>query len=185
MRIVPPVVCLEIPGFHRIVWGGGNPHEMHLHRVGEMNIDSEKLAALVFLVFGASSIVMGASYGFGTTREFGVGAMPVLVGSALCILGAVQLIRALRTAGPLPSAFLRSELRPLLLVLSAVLAFASLIIPLGLIPALTALIGISWFAETGGKRFEVLGALVVVILVMIAIFNFGLGLPIRLFAWGN
>ncbi len=149
-----------------------------------MTIDSEKLAALVFLFFGVSSIVMGAGHGFGTPRAFGVGAMPVLVGSALCILGAIQFLRALRTVDKLPSAFLRSELRPLLLVLAAVFAFASLILPLGLIPALTALIGISWFAQTGGRRFEVIGVLIVVIAVIIAIFVFGLGLPIRLLAWG-
>ena len=149
-----------------------------------MIIDSEKLAALVFLVFGVGAIVIGAGYGFGTPRAFGVGAMPVLVGVALCILGAIQLFRAFRTDEALPSAFSRSELRPLLLILAAVFAFATLILPTGLVPALTALIGISWFAQKGGKRFEVLAALVVVIVIMIAIFNFGLGLPIRLFAWG-
>jgi hypothetical protein len=149
-----------------------------------MIIDSEKLAAFIFLAFGLAAVVMGFGHGFGTLRALGGGAMPVLAGTALCTLGAVQLFRALKVGGKLQSAFLRAELRPLLLILAAVLAFATLILPTGLIPALTALIGISWFAETGGRRFEVLGALVVVIVIMIAIFNFGLGLHIRLFAWG-
>lgn len=149
-----------------------------------MTIDSEKLAALLFLAFGAAAVIMGAGHGFGTLKMLGVGAMPMLAGAALCILGAVQLFKAFRVPEKLPNAFLRSELRPLVLILAAVLAFATLILPAGLIPALAALIGISWYAETGGKRFEVLAVLAVVIVIMIAIFNFGLGLHIRLFAWG-
>ena len=147
-----------------------------------MTISSETLAALIFLFFGAAAIAFGAGYGFGTPRALGAGAMPILVGGALCILGVVQLLRALRGAG-LPSAFSRSDLRPLLLILAAVLAFATLVIPTGLVPALAALIAIAWFAEKGGHNVELAAAMVVVILVMIAIFSFGLGLPIRLFAW--
>lgn len=148
-----------------------------------MSISSETLAALIFLLFGAAAIALGAGYGFGTPRALGAGAMPILVGVALCILGAVQLVRALRGGVRLPSAFSRSELRPVVLILAAVFAFATLVIPVGLVPALAALIAIAWFAEKGGRSLELAGAMVVVILVMIAIFNLGLGLPIRLFAW--
>ena len=149
-----------------------------------MTMDADRLAALIFLVFGLTAVVMGFDLGVGRPQEFGVGAMPLLAGAALCILGAVQLFRSFKTAGTLPNPFLRAEIRPLLLIMAAVFAFATLILPMGLIPALTALIGIAWFAKKGGKKFEVLAALVVVIVMMIAIFNFGLGLPIRLFSWG-
>jgi hypothetical protein len=148
-----------------------------------MTISSETLAALIFLFFGVVAMVFGAGYGFGTPRALGAGAMPMLVGGALCILGVVQLLRAFRHRAGLPSAFSRSELRPLLLILAAVFAFATLVIPTGLVPALAALIAIAWFAEKGGRGVELAAAMVVVILVMIAIFSFGLGLPIRLFAW--
>lgn len=149
-----------------------------------MTINSEVLAALIFLFFGAFAIFMGAGFGFGTPNALGAGAMPVLVGGALCLLGVVQFARALRADVTLPHAFSRSEMRPLFLILAAVFAFATLIIPTGLVPALAVLIAISWFAEKGGRTIELTGALVVVTIVMIAIFKFGLGLPIRLFAWG-
>ncbi|WP_196258138.1 tripartite tricarboxylate transporter TctB family protein [Pelagibacterium limicola] len=149
-----------------------------------MTINSEILASLIFLFFGVTAIVFGAGFGFGTPRALGAGAMPVLVGGALCILGGVQFLRALRANGNFPAAFSRSEIRPLVFILSAVFAFATLILPVGLVPALALLIAIAWFSEKGGRHRELVGAMVVVIVVMIAIFNFGLGLPIRLFAWG-
>jgi hypothetical protein len=110
-----------------------------------------------------------------------------MVGTALIVMGAAQAANAARSARAgtaHPKAFARAEMRPLLLILAAVFAFAALILPTGLIPALTALVGISWFAQKGGTRWEVFAALAGVIVLMIAIFKFGLGLPLRLFAFG-
>jgi hypothetical protein len=53
----------------------------------------------------------------------------------------------------------------------------------GLIPALTALIAISWFAETGGRWRELALVLLAVVTLIVAIFYFGLGIPFRLVAW--
>lgn len=152
-----------------------------------MNITSDMLAAVIFIIFGIAAIALGWGYGFGSMSQMGTGAMPVLAGIALSLLGLVQFANAARTAadgeGQAP-AFFRAELRPLLLILGAVFAFAVLIRPAGLIPALTALVVIAWFAQKGGRRWEIAGALVGVILLMIAIFKYGLGLPLRLFGGG-
>jgi len=150
-----------------------------------MTIDSDRLAGLLFILIGFAAIALGWSYGLGTMNQLGSGAMPVLVGAALCGLGIAQLLRATRQGkASLVPAFDRSELRPLLVILGAVLAFAVLILPTGLVPALAALIAIAWFAQAGGTRLELAGAMVVVIVVIVAIFKHGLGLPLRLFAWG-
>lgn len=150
-----------------------------------MTIDSDRLAGLLFLLIGFAAMAFGWSYGLGTMNQLGSGAMPAMVGATLCALGIAQL---LRTAGrgkePLTPAFARAELRPLLLILGAVLAFALLVLPTGVVPALAALIAIAWFAQAGGTRWELAGAMAVVIMVIIAIFKYGLGLPLRLFAWG-
>ena len=151
-----------------------------------MTINSEVLAALIFLFFGGVAVLVGWSYGFGTMAQLGPGAMPVLAGGGLCILGIAQLGRtaiAARAGQRLGSAFRRSELRPLLAVLGAVLSFGLLIEPLGLVPALVALIAIGWFAEQGGRRWEVAAVMVAVIVLIILIFYFGLGIPFRLVAW--
>lgn len=151
-----------------------------------MTLNSEILAAVIFLAFGILAVAVGWGYGFGTMAALGSGAMPVLVGVGLCALGVAQLLRtqmAARTGQRFASAFARSELRPLLLVLGAILAFGLLIEPLGLVPALAALVAVSWFAEKGGRRWEVIAVLLVVVALIVAIFHLGLGIPFRLFAW--
>lgn len=150
-----------------------------------MSINSEVLAAMIFLVFGLAAVVLGWSYGVGDITQPGAGAIPVLAGVALCLLGAAQLANAARMARAgeiLTAAFSRSEFRPLLLILSAVFAFAALVTPLGLVPALVVLTFIAWFAQKGGKRWEIAGAMITSIIFMVAIFKYGLGLPLKLFA---
>lgn len=151
-----------------------------------MTLNSELLTAMIFLVFGAVAVFIGWGYGFGSASALGSGAMPMLAGGGLVVLGLVQLLRtsaAHRAGERLLSAFPRSELRPLLIILAAILAFGLLIERVGLIPALTALVGISWFAEAGGRRREMLVVLLVVIALIVGIFYFGLGIPFRLFTW--
>jgi hypothetical protein len=151
-----------------------------------MTMNSEILAALIFLVFGAGTAVIGVGYGFGTMTALGAGAMPVLAGGGLCALGLVQLARAIvgqRAGEHFANAFARAELRPLLLVLCSILSFGLLVYPLGLVPALAALVGISWFADTAGRRRELAVVMLAVIAFIIAIFYLGLGIPFRLFAW--
>ena len=151
-----------------------------------MTLNSEILTALIFLTFGLIAVFIGWGYGFGTLSALGSGAMPILAGGGLCILGVLQLLRtsAAHQAGErLAGAFPRSELRPLLVILAAIFAFGLLIGPLGLIPALAALSGIAWFAEAGGRKREMLAVLVVVIVLIVAIFYFGLGIPFRLVSW--
>jgi hypothetical protein len=151
-----------------------------------MTIHSDLLAALIFLLFGIVAITVGSGYGFGTPAALGSGAMPMLVGGGLCAMGLIQLAQsaAARRAGEqFVSAFSRRELRPLLLILVAILAFGMLIGPLGLLPALAALVGISWFGDQGGRKRELLAVLAVVVVLIVAIFYFGLGIPFRLVAW--
>ena len=148
-----------------------------------MTLNSELVTALIFLVFGAVAFAMGWGYGFGTPAALGSGAMPMLAGGGLCLLGMIQMLRtsAARRAGErLLSAFPHSEMRPLLIILAAVSAFGLMIEPLGLIPALAALVAIAWFAEAGGRKREMLVVLAVVIVLIVAIFYFGLGIPFRL-----
>jgi hypothetical protein len=151
-----------------------------------MTLDSEKLTALIFLVFGAASAIIGWGYGLGTPAAPGSGALPVLAGLSLIALGAVQFVRTLRLEAigeRLSGAFPRSERRPLLIILGAILAFGLMIDRVGLIPSLVALVAISWFAEAGGRKREMLAVLAVVVVLIIAIFYFGLGIPFRLVAW--
>ena len=151
-----------------------------------MTIHSDLLAALMFLVFGTVAIAIGYGYGFGTMAALGSGAMPMLVGAGLCAMGLIQLLQtaaARRNGQQFVSAFSRRERRPLLFILAAILAFGLLIDRLGLLPALAALVGVSWFADGGGRKRELLGVLVAVAVLLVGIFYYGLGIPFRLVAW--
>jgi len=151
-----------------------------------MTLNSDLLAALIFLVFGAVAVLVGWGYGLGTPGQLGSGAMPVLAGVGLLAMGAIQLVRNVnlhRAGERLANAMPRAELRPLLVILGAILAFGLLIDRVGLIPALAALVGISWFAESGGRKREMLVVLTVVALLIVAIFYVGLNIPFRLVAW--
>ena len=150
-----------------------------------MTINSEVLAAVLFLFFGFVTVILGWDYGIGNIRQPGAGAVPVMAGLLLCALGVGQILNATRAARNgqiLPRAFTRPEARPLLLILCAIFAFALLVTPLGLVPALAALAIISWFAQKGGRRWEIFGATILTIIFMVAIFKYGLGIPLRLFA---
>lgn len=151
-----------------------------------MTIHSDLLAALIFLVFGTLALAIGYSYGFGTLAALGSGAMPMLVGAGLFAMGLVQLVQtsaARRKGQQVISAFSRRETRPLLFILSAILAFGLLIDRVGLLPSLAALVGISWFADESGRKRELLGVLLAVAALIVAIFYLGLGIPFRLVAW--
>ena len=151
-----------------------------------MTIDSELLAAVIFLVLGGIAVAFGWTYGFGTFAALGSGAMPVLVGIGLCAMGLVQLLRAItarRSPQSLAAAFPRTELRPLLVILSAVLAFGLLIDRLGLLPSLAALVCIGWFADSNGGHRQLLPVLVLIAILIVAIFYYGLGVPFRLLSW--
>jgi hypothetical protein len=145
--------------------------------------NTETLAAVIFLLFGAITVALGVGYGMGTAGALGPGALPVLAGGLLVLLGLLQLARALRAAAPAPRAFAQAELRPLLVILAAVAAFGLMIAPFGLIPALTALVLIAWFAQGGGRPVELAVILAVTLVLNLAIFHWGLGIPFRLFTW--
>ncbi len=63
-------------------------------------------------------------------------------------------------------------------------AFAVLIVPLGLVPALIVQIAIAWYAQDGGERWELFGAMAAVTGIIIVIFKYGLGLPLKLLPAG-
>jgi hypothetical protein len=151
-----------------------------------MTIDSELLAAAIFLVMGSIAVAFGWTYGFGTFAALGSGAMPVLIGVGLCAMGVVQLLRAItarRSLQPLVAAFPRAELRPLLVILGAVLAFGLLIDRLGLLPSLAALVCIGWLADSKGGHRQLLPVLALTSILIVVIFYYGLGVPFRLLSW--
>ena len=133
-------------------------------------------AGLVFLGFGAGAIVIARGSAMGSAMRMGPAYFPSLLGGLLVLLGLVLAARAFWLRGEPLEAW---AFRPLVLVHGAVVAFALLVQPLGLVVATLALVGLS---RLGGWEFRVLEvAALFLFLTALAmgLFVYGLGLPFR------
>jgi len=115
----------------------------------------------------------------GTAARMGPGYFPALVGGLLALCGIMILIPALLRAGPMPAI----EFRPLFWVSLSVLAFALLVLPFGLVPAIivqTLLAGISDCKLSWRGSLILAGGLSVGATL---VFKVGLGVILPAFAW--
>ena len=115
----------------------------------------------------------------GTAARMGPGYFPALVGGLLMLCGVMILIPALLRAGPMPVL----EFRPLFWISLSVLAFALLVLPFGLVPAIIAqsvLAGISDCKLSWRSSLILAGSLSVGATL---VFKVGLGVILPAFAW--
>lgn len=135
---------------------------------------------------GAIFIAIGLFFGLttlfelniGTARRMGPGFFPIMLGGILIALGLAIVVKGIGQAdperGPLPW-------RGLVVLLSVPVIFGMMVRPFGLAPTLLVTTFITSFAS---KRMSVLVAVVMSVgltIFCVAVFNFGLGLPLRLF----
>lgn len=119
------------------------------------------------------------AFNIGTAARMGPGYFPALVSGLLILCGLLILIPALLRAGPRPV----FEFRPLFWISLSVLAFALLLIPFGMVPAIivqTLLSGIS------DCKLSWKGSLILAVSLAVGaalIFVVGLGVVLPIFAW--
>jgi Tripartite tricarboxylate transporter TctB family len=141
-----------------------------MHR---LNLNRELIAGLMFAAFGIAGLWIAADYPRGTALRMGPGYMPVVLCWGLVLLGAVIAIRGVLRTGARLTAW---HLRPLILVLVAILAFALLIEPAGLAVATVAIVLIG---AAGGREFRFIEALALALALAagtVALFVYGLKL---------
>lgn len=135
-------------------------------------------SGLMFIGFGLFFLVWAQSnYQMGTAVRMGPAYFPTVLGGLLAALGLVILLGSFAYDGHRVPRF---NLRPLLLVLLACLAYGYLMRPLGLVLATAALVVI---AALGGHEFrwkEVAILYVVLIVFSVLVFVKGLTLPFPL-----
>ncbi len=134
-------------------------------------------AGLMFSLCGVLTLVGAGRYKLGTAARMGPGFFPTLLGSLLTILGLVIVIRALWIPGERVKSW---GLRPLLLVTGAIIGFAVLVQPLGLVVATLVMILVSCF---GGREFhlgEVAVLCLLLVTIAVALFAWGLGIPFKI-----
>ena len=138
---------------------------------------SDFLAGLMFIGFGVAAIVIGRAYPMGSAMRMGPGYFPMILGGLLTLLGLAVLARALAGTATAPPSF---HLKPLILVLASVAAFALTVERLGIIVAVALVVLVSSLASERVRWQEVLPLTLVMVALAVGLFTMGLGLPFRL-----
>ncbi len=138
------------------------------------------LAGLLFAAIGAAGFTVALAYPFGSVQQMGPGYFPRVLGVLLMGFGAVIFLRGLRRAEAVPG---RWGWFALTVVTVSMVAFGWLMERVGLVPSLAVLVLVSAYAGPEFRWREALLLTVVLCLLAVAIFVWGLGLPYPLFAW--
>ncbi|GGE52532.1 membrane protein [Agaricicola taiwanensis] len=139
------------------------------------------LAGLLFMVFGGGAAAIAFTYRMGTATQMGPGYFPALLGVVVMAIGLVMAIRAyLSPEGSEPAE--RLHLRPMVLILAGVVAFGLLIRSWGLAPAIAALLVFGRMAGREGGPIEFILMLVVLTVLPIIVFIYGLRIPLEIWA---
>ena len=135
-------------------------------------------AGLFFFFIGIVTVLEARGYSVGTARNMGPGYFPILLGYLLLMVGGGTAIRGIWLKG---EGIKIKSIRPLLMVSGAVLSFAFLLKPCGLILALLALV---FFSCLGSREFRIRYAVIlffVLAAIATALFVYTLGLSLPLF----
>lgn len=144
-----------------------------------MQIRSKKdfYAGLMFIFFGLFGLFAARSYPLGTAMRMGPGYFPCMLGGALAALGLCIAARSLWVRGePIAS----WALRPSLLITGAVIAFALLVRPLGLVLATLTLIIVGSLGNTEFRIGEVAVLCLVLVGMAVGLFAWALGIPFNI-----
>jgi hypothetical protein len=133
-------------------------------------------SGLIFFGVGVAAVVIGREYGMGTANRMGPAYFPSVLGTLLAVIGLAIVGRALiRGDEPVGSLAWKG----MALVLAAVVLFAALVQPAGLIVALPLLVLVSAF---GSSLFKPVPAILLAIGMTVfssLVFIKALGVPLR------
>jgi hypothetical protein len=132
-------------------------------------------AGVMFIAFGGGMAAIALNnYQMGSAVRMGPAYFPTVLGVILAVLGLILLARSFVLKGEKVPQF---HLRPLLLILIAVLAFGYFLRPLGLLGATALLVFISAFGGHEFKWREVTILYVALFIFSVLVFVKGLTLP--------
>jgi len=134
-------------------------------------------AGLMFASIGVAVVVIARDYGMRLGGYIGAGYFPTFVGGLLALVGfAMMAISVRKESDPIEGV---GQIRPLLLVLGSVIAFALLIKSLGLAIAGVVVVIISSLAGWDFRLVRTLVLSVALTGLSVAVFVYCLGLPLR------
>jgi len=136
-------------------------------------------AGLSLIVTGAGAFYIAQGYPMGTALRMGAGYFPTVLSGLLVALGAVIMLRGLRSTDRIEGPV---SWRALFILPLALALFGFLVDRAGFVPAMLVIVVGSALAGTEFKLIEVLALAVVLTALSVAVFIYGLGLPYPLIA---
>jgi len=137
---------------------------------------TDVLSGLLFIAVAILGLWASRNYAIGTTTRMGTGYVPRLLCWVLLGLGVLVALQGLRAGGVTQLG--RPIWCAIVFVPLSLLAFALLIGPFGVIAATVALVVIGALAGRESHPLEVVAAAVVLVVLTLVIFVWGVGLPI-------
>jgi hypothetical protein len=133
------------------------------------------LAGLIYIVFGASAILIARDYNMGTAFRMGPAYFPTVLSILLIVVGSISVIRAFILPGTPIGAI---SIKGLLLVTASIVVFGLLVRGAGVAIALPALLFISAAASTKFRWQTTLMIAAGLTLFCVLVFLKGLGIPL-------
>lgn len=146
----------------------------------------DAFAGALIMLFGLGMTLWAfETLQMGTPRRMGPGMFPAGIGILIALSGTGVLIQSLlqRARNAVVDTRPSVNLRALIFVTAALLAFGLLIGPFGMIPAIVALIGLCALSERGGSPVATLVLAITMPVAVYLIFKLGLGLPMAMIRW--
>lgn len=135
---------------------------------------------ILLIVVGIGfSVYAMTHYDLGTLRRMGPGMFPAALGFILAVFGLLQAIPAFFRPGVMPDIRIWTPI----FVLGGTAAFAMMIRPFGLLPAVAAVVIISSLAELRIRPVSLTLLVASLCLLSWLIFRVGLGLPLAMARW--
>lgn len=138
-------------------------------------------AAVVFIAIGLAGAYFGAELRFGTAADMGSGFFPVILSWIIAAIGVIVGIRAVTIEGPRVEPI---HLRPIVVILSAILIFGYLIDKVGLAITAALLTVLAAFARRDVNLIETILLAAGLALFAVALFVYALSQPFDAW-WGR
>jgi len=134
-------------------------------------------AGVMFIEIGATAIIAARNYPFGSALRMGPGYLPTALGGILALLGFYIMVRGVFRSEKIDRNW---SVRALILLPFSLVLFGFVMDYMGFIPALVVLI---FGSAASGREFKVIEVLMITLLLVVlsvAVFIWGLGLPFTL-----
>jgi Tripartite tricarboxylate transporter TctB family len=130
---------------------------------------------VMFIAIAAVALYAGRGYSLGTAGRMGPGYFPMLLGALLAFIGLILVARSFVIDGePVGHVMVA----PLALIVLAVVLFGALLERLGLVISLIILVVVAALASRQSKPLEVAALAVALTAFSVAVFVYGLRLPL-------